>query len=279
MAEVRVDIHDIVPEFVDVLRQVEGKQVFPNILAAMSEIAALYREAWMGFASGVPIPGSPRVINSRAGGYRDSIKLDLSKDNEKVVYTDSPVHRYIEDGSPEVDLKPGLLSGPKARQGKDGPYNIVAFRHGTPGTLQSNRPMPVNVYNIVRQQIRQAQKSRTDAVQTSQQQRQKARPPGRMQVIAATNQQGRRSKLVGTFSEGRGSSYTWKSGQFAGMQRITGVARSTQYITFRVVSFRSPPSSWIVPPREGVPIREAVVSEVRDLAEEMLKEALRRDLE
>lgn len=39
----------------------------------------------------------------------------------------------LEHGWSGGDMKPALLKGRGAKQGKDGPYNIVPFRHGAPG--------------------------------------------------------------------------------------------------------------------------------------------------
>jgi len=267
-----VSTGDIVPEFVELFGDVDATASFPNVLAALNQVAALYRQAWIGFASGMPIPGTPQLIRSR-GTYKNSIKMDLSGD-EKTVYSDSKINEYIEDGHEAIDLKPGLLAGPKARQGEKGPYNIVRFRHGTPGTLESNNPMPINIYSLVQKNVRQANQQRQAMTQKLANQK---RAQGVQKVVSSGMQQGKRSKLVSGMVKGL-KNYTWAASPYASMQRVTGEARSSQYMTFRVVSYRSDPASWIVPPKKGIPIRQIVVDEVKTEAEEMLREALEMDL-
>ena len=58
-------------------------------------------------------------------------------------------------------MKPGLLSGPRSRPTADGGrINVVAFRHGVPGTFSSNHPMPVNIYNLMLKETQRAESIR-----------------------------------------------------------------------------------------------------------------------
>lgn len=265
--EFKVSAAAYVPGLVELLESVGGSiEGFPHLLAALDDSANLMHEAWIGFASGTPIPGGLRVINSR-GEYKASIKVDLTNPTEKVVYSDSKIHKYLEDGSDAVDLKEGLLSGPKVKFGKNGPYNIVAFRHGTPGTVESNKPMPVHIFQLTQTASKGFFKN-------------KGAEANSKEVIGKENTDGIRSKLVKNFEPKLGN-YTWKSGKYAGMQRIetsTGKAKSSNYITFRVVSSKSDPSSWIRPPQAPIPIRQAVIDTTRDLIEELLRTAIQADL-
>lgn len=278
-AEIKVDLSKFLPEFVRLLQRGQAEKVFTHTAAAIHALAVMYQETWRSFASGTPIPGIPRVINSR-GPYIKSIQLDDSKTFVKVVYTDYPPHRYIEEGHPPIDLKPGLLSGPKARMGKEGPYNVVSFRHGTPGTIGA--PMPRSIYREMLEGSKKADADKAAGL---------TGVGGRSEVIGrdqagqriyqwgfrldAKHQVGRRSKVA--------AGYTWKSGKFAGMVRMdvsTSRARRSQYMTFRTVSFRSDPQSWIVPEQDPIPIREKVVEYVGsnvDVAD-MLSNALSQDL-
>lgn len=270
-SEIRVDINQFLPEFLELMQKVQGADVFPQTLAAFNQIAIMYQSTWRQYAGGAPIPGTPRVINSR-GDYIRSIQVDLSGDTEKVVYSDSPSHRYIESGHGEVDLKPGLLSGAKAKTSKEGlPYNIVHFRHGVPGTLPSNKPMPLNIHYLMQKEERKAQQQKQTTLSQI-----RARNPRQYQWRARLGQAGpRRTKQTSM------GSYTWKAGQYSGMVRLqtsTGRAKSSQYITFRAVSTKSDPKSWIVPAVEGIPIRQTVVDTVKPLAEELIMKALQEDL-
>ena len=45
------------------------------------------------------------------------------------------VPNMVEQGWTGGDLRQWLLHGPNAKQGKNGPYNVIPFGHGTPGTF------------------------------------------------------------------------------------------------------------------------------------------------
>lgn len=266
MDDKTVVIWDLAPELQSLFSKIDGASAFANTQAAMNEVASMIHEAWVGFASGVPIPGAIRVINSR-GQYKASIKVDLSKDKEKIIYSDSPIHKYLEEGTDAYDMKPGLLSGPKARFGKNGPYNVICFRHGAPDSSESSAPMPVTIYKLTKAVSKKAAASGTTSKS--------------MQVVSTNNMTGIRSKRVASFMPGR-NNYTWKVGPYAGMMKIdttTGAAKRSSYLTFRVVSTKSDPSSWIRPPQPGLPIRQAALDAVHDIAIELLKEAVRKDMQ
>ncbi len=269
MEDVRVNVLAYDEALSNLLSKIDGERSFPNLLEALNAVSALYHETWLGFASGVPIPGSLRVINSR-GTYKNSIKQDTSNPTTKIIYSDSIIHKYLEDGSPAVDLKKGLLQGPNVRFGKNGPYNIVAFRHGVPSANEN--PMPLHIFNLAQKEYRKQVAEKTATKKT--------------QVIADSHLEGIRSKRTASFpptkdGEQIKTNYTWKRGKYAGMQRIdvsTTAAKRSEYITFRCVSVRSDPASWIRPPQQGIPIRQAVVDTVRDIAEDLIREAIERDL-
>ena len=55
----------------------------------------------------------------------------------------------VEQGIDGFDLRDTLLKGPNVKYGKNGPYNTVPFRHGTPGSGGRNVgiPMPAPIHN------------------------------------------------------------------------------------------------------------------------------------
>ncbi len=266
MADIKITAQQMLPDIFNALDLSTVEKVFPHVAGALDEIAKLYYETWIGFASGVPIPGTPRVINSR-GTYKKSIQVNLSSPSEKVVYSDSILNKYIEEGSDAVDLKEGLLKGPHVKYGKNGPYNVVAFRHGVPGSVESSSPMPLRIFTL-------SQKA-------SEGRRPTKRANKDFEVISQDNRIGIRSKRVESFMPGKGN-YTWKSGKYAGMRKqdtSTGKAKRSQYITFRTVSTASDPASWIRPPQAGIPIREQVVETAKEIAIELLRDAIVQDLQ
>lgn len=62
------------------------------------------------------------------------------------------VPNLIENGFAGGDMRDWLLKGPNAKMGKNGMYNTIPFRHGTPGSTGRNvgAPMPKAVYQAAR---------------------------------------------------------------------------------------------------------------------------------
>lgn len=286
MADLKVSVTDYLPQFMEAIGLTEFKENFPNTMAAMNIIAHRYMEKWRRFTMGEQIPGAPRVINSR-GDYTRSINVNLSDDAVKSVESQGPWTEWIEDGHGEIDLKPGLLSGKNAKMGDRGPYNVVAFRHGTPDTLSSNNAMPLNVYNMIKRE--------TDKADRAYKQGQSTRP-GTSRVTGKSVHPGGQTKRSYQWGyrlpESAGGprktkdtskgQYTWKTGKRSSMVRMdasTSKARSSSYITFRTVSIHSDPASWIVPPKQGIPIRQAVIDSMEDQVKEVLRMAIEEDLQ
>jgi len=140
-----VTVEEYIPGILKLSKSIDMKVIFPHLLQALQLIAINHLVKWRQFASGEPIPGCPKPISSR-GDYARSINGDFSSDYIKSVYSTGTFTDKIEKGHGEIDLKPGLLAGKKARMGKNGAYNIVPFRHGIPNSLKSNNPMPTSVY-------------------------------------------------------------------------------------------------------------------------------------
>ncbi len=289
----RVSVEEQVPEFVQLMKKGRGSQTLSATMQAVEYLSTKYQEAWMRAASGAKLPGLPFVINSKQ--YHRTIERRQISPTTWEVYTSyttrsgKSVTELLEHGHGLIDLKPGLLSGPNSRQGKKGRYNIVAFRHGTPGSdPYRNNPMPISVYKNFSAQMKEAdERKRTGASQTgghSYQTKSSAQPGGRsyswgerydkestrgMQKKVIT----RKGKVVGEYQQ--------KSGRYAGMvamQASTQRARSSSYLTFRVVSAASDPMSWIVPEQDPWPVRKAVVDFMQPFAEEILKKAIEQDL-
>jgi len=62
------------------------------------------------------------------------------------------IPNMVEQGWPGGDLRQWLLRGPNVKQGRNGPYNVVPFRHGVPGTGGRNvgTPMPGPIYDVAK---------------------------------------------------------------------------------------------------------------------------------
>lgn len=285
---VQIKIGQTIPRFVELMQKPGVRQAFPNVMRALNDLADMYVETWRRFAMGGNLPGTSQVISVRGGDkYIQSIKADKKNATTKVISADGKTTDAIEKGHDAIDLKPGLLKGPKHRNSKKdgGAYNIVAFRHGTPGTLPSNKPMPMQVFNL----SNRMEQSRVIGTYTDQGgvKRNEHKWGGRLPAAKGGAPQTKKispamqKELSKRYGTAVGDEYTWKAGKHANMVRMqanTAKAKSSSYITFRCVSIHSDPASWIVPEKQGVPIRDAVVKFMKGLTEDMIKDAFEEDL-
>lgn len=69
----------------------------------------------------------------------------------------SPLPNMVEQGWPGGDMREWLLQSAKVKQGANGPYLVVPFRHGTPGTSGRNvgRQMPGPIHAAAKKLIPQ----------------------------------------------------------------------------------------------------------------------------
>ncbi len=284
MTDLKVQVTDYVPEFIQLIKNAHGDKVFARTLSAIKNLGSAYQQVWRQYASGaMKVPGAPTIIKSK-GDYTRSIQVDYSNPDSISVFSDYQtkngmgITSMIESGHSQIDLKPGILTGRKARMGKHGPYNIIAFRHGTPKA--SRNPMPMSVYNLMIRTSKKADAMKEQGLAKS----------GGASKVASVSAGGKKSyewgaSIDGKLQRGRRSKldtkYTWKSGKYAGMRKMqtsTGKAKSSNYITFRIVSWRSDPNSWIVPAQPAIPIRQAVIDFMQPFAEKLIKSAVEEDL-
>lgn len=288
-----ITVQDIVPEFIQLAKRGKGNLILAHTERAVEKLSTMYQDAWVRAASGAPMAGLPFIVNGT--NYQGSIKRRQISPTSWEVYSDyttktgRSVTELLEAGHGPIDLKPGLLRGPKSRQGKEGRYNIVSFRQGTPGSDPfRNNPMPLSVYKSFTAQVKAvdaARKAGSSPIPgTSHTSVSSAKPGDRSYVWGTrfdqTSQRGRRSKLIKKKGQ-RVGQYTWKTGKYAGMvrtQQSTQRSRRGGYFTFRVVSAGSDPQSWIVPEQDPWPVRQVVTDTMRPLAEEILREALEADI-
>lgn len=267
-----ISINANLPNLDSVIQAVEraGKGELPYTKNAVrSATTDLVQRTWIQYASGarVSYSGGTFHVQVVTGDYIRSIQngLRFPEDLTGEVFTTSSHASSIEDGQPPRDMKPGLLSSPKAKTNADGgKYITVPFRHGTPGTT-SMPAMPKGIYN-------QAQKlgfsRRNNAL-----------------VAFFTGRQYKwngslKEELTGQRSHIKphaGQGYTWKSGQFEGMVKM-GKGRHSQYLTFRRVSTNSDPQSWMHPGVKPRPIRDAVVENTQEEVLALIRQGFEMDL-
>lgn len=131
---------------IDILSQL-GQSIFPNTERAITISADLVLRTWKGFAQGEFTDGKPSGVNFSGNiDYANSISIRSVSSLCKEIYSDSKIGESIHNGSPEYDMKPKLVAGPKARVTKKGEaYNIIPFQHKT-AELKSIKMPSGNLY-------------------------------------------------------------------------------------------------------------------------------------
>lgn len=170
---------------------------------------------------------------------------------------------WIEKGFARFDMKPGLLKGPRAKQGKSGRYNTVPFSHhpeGTPTTmgqaiLQQGLKAIIrerNLSKIVRDATGRPKQGPVARVRTGQQFR---------QISAKTR------NILGSHAK--------RLDGLVKYQKTYETATQSQYLTFRRVSDNSDPNSWIHPGYEGAHIFPTVELYVKKQISRLMEDLLR----
>lgn len=234
-----------------------------NIQAAVEEAAQYVQATWQQVVMGsVTVPGAvPLKVNQELRKlYADSIITSkqvagMGNVSQRILAA-KKIAEQLENGTGPWDMKPMLLNGPKARYGKNGRYNIIPFRHGTPSSNASSS-MPQQVYKQARE-------------------------------LKATVKQGNALKWGGRLpaqgapGANRTTGYQHKNEKHEGMVRIEKTyAKATQskYMTFRVVSDKSDPASWIHPGYAAHHVAQGVAAFCRPAVESMFQKAAEADLQ
>jgi hypothetical protein len=229
--------------------------------------------------AGAP-PEAPKLrfdTLEQRNAYADSIvsaaELDLPRSGRFVhhIVATHPIAQKTEDGYGPWDMKPMLLSGPKARTTQGGDrFNIIPFRHATSGDDQSTHfsgVMPPDIYE-------QARNLRASTSRTGGGVNYAERLTGTEETYPPITKRFRKPS-------GEQASYTHKRGIYEGMVRMeAGYAKTRQsaYLTFRVVSDNSDPNAWWHPGRPPQPVVAFVVSYCQPRIEALLREAAVADL-
>lgn len=91
-------------------------------------------------------------LHATSRDYVNGIQGPDMDDNVVRVSLEGQVPNMVEQGWKGGDERQWLLSSPKAKQGKNGPYLVVPFRHGTPGSGGRNvgTPMPPEIHEVAK---------------------------------------------------------------------------------------------------------------------------------
>lgn len=92
-------------------------------------------------------------LRSTSRDYIAGISAPILTKGEKVeIVLEGRLPNMVEQGFSGGDMRQWLLTGPNAKRGKNGPYNIIPFRHGAPGTGGRNvgNVMPGPIHEIAK---------------------------------------------------------------------------------------------------------------------------------
>lgn len=217
-------------------------QLFPNQIAAIELLATELQSQWQERAARVSSDYADAVFKERIGDLEWRVFLDPAS---KKAYA-------LEQGRPAWDLKQALRTSPKARQGRNGRYLVIPFRHGNPQAVTLT-PMPRSVYQLARKL-----------------------PKSRAWGGVSPSRYEWGGKLSKADLEATGHDEA-AAARYAGMVRMEE-GRSAAYVTFRTLSEVSPTDSWIIPDRPGYHFAEAVVEWANREAETLLQMAREDDL-
>jgi hypothetical protein len=252
-----------------------GEGSMPGASMAMRQSAGFVRETWKGFA-----------IGYGSGKYARSIKIDRKGPFDYEIYSEDEIADWYENGTKDLDMKTTHPYGPRSRVSKKGvPFLIIPIRWGTPGTVGFRNVMPEQVYNIIKNFTKMKKLVGADQSDKQSMNAHRMLPNGRAGENGIDH-----TEMVGRAQYNKG--YDRLNGMdFAGTiedkSRMDGMVRTTDetgkdrsggYLTFRVISAKSPENSW---KRKGWPVRHVsrlVVEDTKERVNSDIEAAIREDL-
>lgn len=148
----------------------------------------------------------------------------------------------IEEGFSSFDMKPGLLAGPRAKMGKNGPYNTVPFEHSVGGK-------PRDLAAAIRQEGLKAiiREKKLGGIKLGTSGSPLQGTVARIRTGAVFGQiSDQTRRILGN--------QTANLDGLAKIQKTYDKKTESRFMTFRRVSKRSKASSWIHPGYEGAKI-------------------------
>lgn len=207
---------------------------FPNTAQAVRQSRDLARQRWADYLAGEGNLDGIAPLDKPSVRMAQSVKSEKTGAFGYSVYSESRQVMKLIDGEPAVDydMKKTHPYGRKSRVSKKGvPYLIVNFRWATPNEKGGQRArwnnfIPQKVYQTTLNKVLRKRSETTGLTHTEQ------NFAGEAIDRAEYNWGGRLSE-----------SEAW-DGRSSGMVRMKDGTKST-YFTFRIISAKSPASSWL----------------------------------
>lgn len=254
-----------------------------EVMARGTRRTAMYvRDVWYGAVQGNMLPGMSRPVkdDEYAQSLQTGEAIQLPGPWEALVISTYAGVSRIENGYPPFDIKPGLLASPNAREGKNGPYMNVPFRHFTPdeeapfGDRVHGQTMPPEVYREAKEMEPYQPGGGGGRIAGGELETWGQRGKLLEHYLTPAQQAGLR-KEKGLLA-GQTLSYEWQTGLYAGMVRVAMTYEQktqSQYMTWRRVSRKSDPASWWHPGQSPNPVIRAVAQEAQHEVARMQAEA------
>jgi hypothetical protein len=246
-----------------------GQGSMPSTADAMNAGANSIRAKWQEFAMGGNLDGVEK-LNNPSSKYARSIRINRLGPFQYEIFSEAKIAQRIEEGTPEHDMKLTHPFGPRSRVSKEGvPYLIIPLRWGTPKSGFKNI-MPESVYSAVKKFKKMKTLVSADK-STKQTPNEKGQMVGRAQYNRGFNRL-KGMDINGTIEQ---------KIRMDGMVRSTddtGKDKSGGYFTFRVISAKSPASSWIRKEQPPRPVTKAVADYSQKFIGEIVNAAILEDL-
>lgn len=240
-----------------------GLDTWKRTMAVLEGYVEDAHSTYVGYLQGQPIPGKG-VLKRPTGKLAQTAFRDRRGMLTWAIGNASDYAKAIEEGAPERDMKKVLATAPKARQAKDGhKYLIIPFRHGVVGTSRL-QAMPRAVYALAKIMAHSRSLGSPSTRQSA---------TGWTVPRFTYQWQDRLNKKA---LHGAGLSEA-DARRYAGMVRM-GKNGQTTYLTFRVMSEKSAPGSWMRPAQPALAPLETALSVSWEKARPEVERALEADL-
>jgi hypothetical protein len=270
---------------VDQLVRVINGATFPLAAKAVAAIASETSFRWKESVA------RARLWSGEKTPYIQSIKVRVLNDLNMEVYSDYKYAEEIEQGRPPRDLKLMLNTSTKVRVSQKGRrYLVIPMRHNTPGNDAHAPAMPMSVYELAKEMIptevtgmgQRYSGEETFLSPTSGMTHSGQNPnflssietKGPFMVPRASYKWGGRLAPSALKAAGMSAQDRRIYGGMVKMEASTAGAKSSVYLTFRVMSEGSP--GWVTKPVPGKFIAQKVAQGMQPLATAAISEAMRR---
>ncbi len=265
VTEVERSLKPIIDRLMNMAREGKTPETESALLLAAQHIVA---KKWKDYLLGGEIEGTPYKVKNPSGASARSIKVKRLSRFSYLVFSQKKTVEWLEKGTKEVDFKKTHPYGRKSRVSAKGiPYLIVPFRHGNPKAIRN--PMPSPVYNLIRSMIKTGEfvRSRVNPAK------------GYQSPNFAGEMVQRQGYNWGSRLEGLAQQFRNLEGLVVFPGEAPGERSRSQYFTFRIISAKSPPESWIKPATPALNLTKHVQAATETEVAEIVAEGMRRDLD